>query len=347
MKTLYIADVKSFNVEGKSQGHYFSIAKNYNDIFKGLYKVYVAGGPLYQDKFNNVYLLKYDTFKKTSFILSKLRILRNLYDLFRGKESGDIVVLQSSAVSTAFIGILLFKSFKCKLYLIVYSDENLNSSLKRILYSFSKRKIDGILCPSENVGKLYKRPYCVVPDYVYTATMKYSYVSFENKLYDFTAVGIICRDKGIIEFAKKMKHTRYKILIAGMPQNKDIEEEIISVCADAENIQLNLGYLSEEEYSMSIINSKYCFLNYSGAYSEHSSGVVFDILFRNVPIIGTKTKFLSFIADYQLGFLYDSLENFDPETVLKKDVYIDYLNNIQKYHTLHKSYIDQIRNFIV
>lgn len=80
------------------------------------------------------------------------------------------------------------------------------------------------------------------------------------------------------------------MLIAGRVQEAPLEAELRAVCAGAKNIELRLEYLSEAAYDEAIRQCRYCILNYSENYSLHSSGVVFDILFRGVPIVGSRCR---------------------------------------------------------
>ena len=70
--------------------------------------------------------------------------------------------------------ILLFFHKKSKLFFIQYSLEGLRNRIGRIFFRLAKHKIDGIICPNEDVGNGYGLPYCVVPDYIYTGTSETS-----------------------------------------------------------------------------------------------------------------------------------------------------------------------------
>ncbi|MCZ8372451.1 hypothetical protein O6P32_06965 [Phocaeicola sp. KGMB11183] len=346
MKTLYIADVRSMNNNGISPGHYFPVASNYYNMFKDTCKVLVTGGPIYKTKFNNTYLLPYDTYSQKSNIINKIRTLKNLMFLFKHKNENDIIIIQSSSVATALIGIALFKQSKCKVYTIQYNTECVNSPIKKIIYKLASSKINGIICPDKKIGNAYKRPYCIVPDYIYTGHNAKKILPFSERKYDFSLLGLICKDKGVVEVAQKLKHTNYRILIAGKPQTEEIKKEIIEICKNSNNIELKLEYLSDEEYDTTIRNSKYCILNYSGAYSEHSSGVVFDIIFRGTPVIGKKCKFLDFITVYNIGRIFDEIENFSPTEVLIPSVHQNYINNINNYYLTHQQHILSLKNFL-
>lgn len=344
-KTIIIADVRSFNVEGKAVGHYFTVASNYVDMFSDRCNVLVAGGPLYEKKFSNILRLDYDTSDVVAMLVNKKRVLSNIRQLFKvGNES--TVVLQCSAVATVYLGIVLFKPKNCRLYMIQYNTLGLDSIVKKFLYTLAKRKISGTICPQKEIGKAYGRPYCIVPDYIYTSKSEARKIPYAQKEYDFGMVGIIARDKGIIEAAQKLRNTKYRVLIAGFPQTPEIEQELREVCKNASNIELNLNYLSESEYQNSIYKSRYCILNYSGAYSEHSSGVVFDILFSGVPVIGRKCKSLDFISTNRLGYIFDDIEEWDPELVMSKEFYLTYQENINQYYKQHEIFKENLAAFL-
>lgn len=345
MKKLIIADVRSTSVDGKVVGHYFAVADNYCEMFGNNCEVQVAGGPIYQNRYSNWLHLNFDTDEKEATPIRKKKVLSNVRQLFQ-KSAGYTVVLQCNAVATAYLGIALYKRKNSKLFMIQYNTLGLDSKLKRFLYRLAKNKIDGVICPQDNIGSAYERPYCVVPDYIYTGNKVEPGLQYDEKTYDFSMIGIIERDKGIIEAAKKLKNTKYKVLIAGFPQNKEIEGEIRSVCEGCSNITLKLEYLSEEEYRAGIRMSKYCILNYSGAYSEHSSGVVFDILFNGVPVVGRNCKSLSFIYGYKVGHIYDDILQWSPGELMDVEIYRDYLQNIEKYYKKHTEYRNKLAEFI-
>ncbi len=346
MKTLYIADVRSMNSNGTSRGHYFPVAENYYNIFKDSCKVYITGGPVYKNRFNEIYTLPYDTFENSSIFINKIKILKNMIELFKKKSENDIIIIQSSAVATALIGIFLFKHSKCKVYTIQYNTECTNSFTKKIIFKLASYKISGIICPDKTIGEAYKRPYCIVPDYIYTGNRTKNTLSFSERKYDFSLLGLICKDKGVTEVAQKLKNTPYQILIAGKPQSEEIRKELTEICKNASNIELKLEYLSDNEYDTAIKNSKYCILNYSGAYSEHSSGVVFDIIFRGTPVIGRKCKYLKFISDYKIGITFDYLDDFNPNELLTPAVHQKFTENIKNYYSVHKEYILSLKQYL-
>lgn len=345
-RRVIIADIRSMTVDGKAVGHYFSVAANYLDIFQKSCDVMVAGGPVFEQKFSDLIRLPYDTDEKLSVTENKKRVFCNIRQLFT-ECANDIIVLQCSAVATAYLGIFLYKPSTCKVFLIQYNTLGIDSFLKKTLFCLAKNKIDGIVCPNDAIGSAYGLPYCVVPDYIYTGEGLCADGSFESKKNDFGMFGLIVPDKGIIEAARFFAGSEYSVKIAGYPQDEQVKKELLDICRKGENIELNLGYLSEEEYISGIKNSRYCILNYSGAYSEHSSGVVFDILFNGVPVIGKKCRSLEFIEKNNIGLIYDDISDVRFETIMNPQVYETYLRNIEKYFVEQRKNADTLVSFVL
>lgn len=347
MEKIFISDIRSNVNNGKSIGHFIPVAKMYQRIFQQN-NIIVAGGPIYRKYFNDSELLSLPYNISGTSLLDKIRTMRNCIKLFNAAQ-GNIIVLQQSSVITSFIGILLFYHSKSKLFLILYSNECLKSRIGRFLYRLIKNKINGIICPTDNLGKTFNIPYCVVPDYIYTKEInqeRIAYKDFEKTKYDFCILGRIAPEKGVIESAQKLAQTKYKVLIAGRAQTQDLEYKLRRICSDANNIDLILDYISDEQYIQYLNQSKYALLNYQQNYSERSSGVVFDMLFNDVPVIGKECFTLNFVREENLGYLYSCLDNFSPELVMHKELYNQYINNINHYKKKHSLFILKLRNFI-
>ncbi len=346
MRRVIIADINSRSDNGKAVGHYYTVAENYHDIFDDVCDVKVAGGPIFENRFDDLVKLDFDTKADNSTLDNKKKVIHNIKQLF-AECANDIIILQCSAVATAYIGIALYKPETCKVFMIQYNTMGLDSFVKRMLYIAAKRKIDGVICPQKEIGEAYGCKYCIVPDYIYIGAKAQEIIPYEEKKYDFGIFGIIAPDKGVVEVARKLAGTKYSVMIGGFPQNDEIRRELEILCHKYSNIQLKLDYLSEEEYVNGIRNSRYCILNYSGAYSEHSSGVVFDIIFNGVPVVGKSCMSLNFIQDYGIGFIYDNIDDFNPDCVLNKERYNQFLHNISEYYESHKEYVDIIRKFVL
>lgn len=344
MNRILLADIASHNCESKSIGHYYSVASNYMNLMSCV----IAGGPIYLHRFDkkNTYLLPYDTKAEENVFKKKVKQLLNCYTLFKNTE-GDTVILQHAALATAIIGIVLFKKKHTKLFLITYNDEGYNTVFKRFWYRLAKRKIEGVICPYENLGKNYDVPCCVVPDYIYSGNdNKMQYRDYEDKSYDFCVVGRLAYEKGVVEVAKKFANTNYRVLIAGRPQTQDIADELFAICDGTKNIILKLEYIADEEYYNYIQTSRYCILNYKGDYSERSSGVVLDILFNGTPVIGKKCKALGFVEENGVGYLFDDIISFNFSTLLNRTCYKKYEENINAYKKIQRQCGNKLKKFI-
>lgn len=348
MKRLIIADIKSPNFMGKCTGHFFAVAHNYYELFKENVETLVAGGPIYRQQFDKeLLLLPNDVLLSgESKLINKWKYFQNARALFR-EATGDTIVIQQGSVITSFIAIFMFYHRKSKIFLIQYSKEGFRSFLGRMLYKLCKSKIDGIICPNDMVGSAFGGvPYCIVPDYIYIGNNHGSSLSYADKKYDVCFVGRIEEEKGVLDVARKIAGTKYRMIIAGKVGDIKLDEKLRNVTSMCSNIELHSGYVSDEEYYGYIRNSRFCILNYQGEYSRRSSGVVLDTIFNNVPVIGKKCKALDFIAQYGCGYIYDNLDDLELDKILTARNYNLYLDNIAIYKKKHMEYAEKLREFL-
>lgn len=349
MNKLYIADIRSnCTYNGISTGHFVPVAKMYQQLFAKDAEVVISGGPVYQQYFKEEELLVLPNNVSGDSFKHKLQTFQNARKLFK-EAKGQTIVLQQSSDVTSHIALALFYHGGSNLYMIRYSNAGIASRFKRFIYSLCKHKVDGIICPNKEVGKAYGRPYCVVPDYIYTGNVS-NVETHKEKKYDFCMVGRIAEEKGIVEVAQKLAGTKYKVIIAGKTQTEELADRLHRACDGAENIDLRIGYVSDEDYHDILASSKYTILNYQGEYSRRSSGVVFDTLFAGVPVIGQRCTALQFIEDYKVGYVYDSLAELSTETLdslLTDTAVVEYRCNIETYRETHKKHKENLIKFIL
>ena len=165
MKTVIRADIKSQISDGEITGHYVSVAKNYSDVLKDSYIVRIAGGPTYSKYFTDAILLKHDTESKKCKIANQIFTIQNAVEVI--KKAKNILIFQHNGMMSILFALLLSK-VDCKVFLIQYYDSvNERKIFSRWLFNAVKKKVTGILCPGENIGKVFGIPYCVVPDFFY------------------------------------------------------------------------------------------------------------------------------------------------------------------------------------
>ena len=347
MKDIIIAHIHSSNNQGVCTGHYMSLASLYVNLLSDYCHVKIAGGPLYANRFVNEDVVKLPhsiDVKATSFVCVK-KMITNAKSLF-SQTKGQIVILQDGKPVANHICIL-FCYKKCDLFLIKYHTDGVNKVWKKILFFLIKNRIKGVICPNDAIGQAHGLPYCVVPDYIYTGdSHNNNWKNFDERYYDFGCIGRIEPEKGIIDVARKFKGTQYKLLIAGNPSSQKLETEIKEICDDAPNIELRLGYLSDEDYDSALNNIKYALLNYKGVYANRSSGVVYDMLFNGIPVVGNNCGALNFVRENQVGFIYNSLSDFDPNEVMSKVQHTKYLLKIEDYCDMHKKYKKKLTTFL-
>lgn len=346
---MILADVKSINKNGKSYGHYFSLAENYLELYGKTAEVKIGGGPIYKTRFKeeDLFRLPYDCRMEKSKWLQVWHTLLNCRYLFKHTDKNDVIVMQHSAAATFMIGIMLFAHKKNNIYVITYDKNSINNAFKRLVYSFARKHIKGFLTSNEEVAKAFQRPYCLVPDYIFSGDVdKLPIIPYKDKKYDFVMVGSIWPDKGVLEAAHHLANTRYKVLIAGRPAFEWLGDEIKSVCDKADNIELHLGFVSEDDFKDYIDNARYSLLNYQGTYAERSSGVVLDALFRGVPVVGHRSHANYLVEQNKLGYIYDRIEDFDPSSVIDETVYNKYYQNVIAFLKDNTFYKEKVIRFL-
>ncbi len=344
---LFIAHIHSSDNNGVCTGHFMPVAAMYDHLFSDICDVYIAGGPLYLQRFKKDKLLSlpYSVALQSPSVVSLCKMVINAWTLFK-RTKGHTVVIQDSKPFSNHICVLLCYR-RCNLYLIKYHTDGVNTPLKKIIYSLIKHRIKGIICPNDSIGQAHQRPYCVVPDYIYYGDDCQSRnTSDTEKKYDFCCLGRIVPEKGMIDVVKKLKNTRFKLLIAGNPTPSSLADELRSLCQNSTNIDLKLGYLSDSDYENYLNDSKYAFMNYQGTYANRSSGVVFDMIFHDIPVIGTQCAGLHFVEEEKVGYLYHDLNSLDLESFFNEKTYTDYLQNIQLYRKKHQQYRKKLASFL-
>lgn len=347
MKRLIIADVKSINNNGKSPGHYFAVAQNYLELYSNSCDVKIAGGPIFKTHFNlnDLFLLPYDFIPSKNWLKNKWHVLMNCRYLFKQTGPNDVIVLQHSGATTTLLGIAIFSSKRNNINLIQYDTDAISSWPKRLIFKLAKIRIKSLLCPCQSVADAYGLPSCIVTDYIYPKDEYINQNLYENKKYDIAIVGSICPDKRVIEAAKTLARTNYKIVIAGK-SDKQLANQLHEICGKAKNIELHIGFINDEDYYGYIRNARFCILNYHGVYEDRSSGVVLDILFNGSPIIGHKCKALNFISTSNVGYLFDDIRDINFPDIINKERYESYQKGIEEYLYTQKKHKRNVINFL-
>lgn len=342
---LFISDIRSHTVNNIISGHFVAVAHMYRELFEGVCKVIIAGGPIYNRYFKLEELCKLPYNVCGTSPKDKWHSFLNARRLFQ-EATGQIIVMQQGTDVTSHLAISLFYHGKSQLYIIRYNTSCINSLIKRVIYALCCRKIDGVICPNDEVGQAFGRPYCVVPDYLYIEKAQVHQLTYESKKYDFCMVGRMCREKGMLEAAQHLRNKNCSVLIAGRPEDKQMAQQMAEICHNTKNITLILDYISDEDYTRYLNESRYCILNYTGEYSIRSSGVVFDTLFAGVPVIGRRCKALQFIEEKGLGLIVENISSFEIDIVQNADFHSKCLINIEEYRKTHQQYIKKLSHFL-
>lgn len=348
MSRIIISDIHSNNNGGICTGHYIALAKMYLTLFSGKSEVKVASGPIYSQYFPKEDMIKlpYDMVAGKNYLVNRFKALMNARSLFR-QTRGDVTVLQDGKPLTNHIGSLLFCRREQSLFLIKYTTAGLSSPFGKLVWKLLRRKVDGVICPNDEVGRAFGVPYCVVPDYIYSGEGGRCRVDYGEKKFDFCIVGRLNKDKGVDKSIKALSGMSFRTVVAGKPESEAYGETLRSCAEGSTCIDLRLGYLSDEDYLDYISNSRYCLLNYQGEYSNRSSGVVLDIVFSGVPVVGNRCKALQFIEDYGLGYIYDSLDEVPSAGLFNEETYGRFLDGIDRYRQENRNSFEKLRSFIV
>ena len=352
MQQLIIADIRSRNAGGNLEGHYFSVASNYQYMYEGKFDVKVAGGPIYYNRYTKMVRLKYDTLENGSHLGNKIKMLLNGFRVLKADE-GAKIVFQFSGVFTAYICLALHPN-KHNVYMIQYDASSINSRLKKIVYSLIKNKVKGIICPVDEIGRKFGIPYCTVPDYIYCHLNRAANCDMSQGLstqqFDLGIYGMLAVGKGIWEAACFFAGTEYSLMIAGKtssdPEDSKMVERLVELAQNYPNVHLDLRYLSDETYNAYIRSTKYIVLNYSETYALRSSGVIWDSLFNERPVIAKNRRFVEFVKEEQLGKAYDNLSELNLEELMRGPVYNSYLDNIKNYLRKHDHYANKLYDFL-
>lgn len=346
MKTIAIIDVYSASENNKSFGHYIPVAKMYQKIFKSVMNVKVAGGPIYKKYFDENALLKlpFGYIVGGSFVLNKIKIMINCYRAIR--FDADFLIFQHASHFFLLLLLIFVKPKAKALYIISYNNFS-EVLINKVLLHFAKYRINGIICPFKEIGEIIGIRYVVVPDYLFIRdNFKSKCLSLNEREYDICILGLISYQKGTLEVIEKFAKTKYKILLAGKCPDDELLAKIKSVIQACQNITAIFDYISDEQYYNYLACSKYCILNYRESYSQRSSGVVFDALFNNTPIIGHRSDALEFVEMKEVGYLYDDITKLNLDLFFDENKYSSLLKNISKYQADNSKNIQKLLQFV-
>ena len=349
MQRIVIADLKSYNNGGVCAGHFYAFASNYQQIFSKSCEVKIAGGPIYRKRFSDAELmpLPCDISEGQSKLKSFFRMIRNAKSLMRQTTPSDIIIIQQSKPAQILFSLIFTCWEKRNIYHVEYSEEPMMRPYYRMAMRLRGKKIlKGTLCPNDIVGRAYEMPYLVLPDYIYVSSNNNVTGNYHEKCYDFCTLGRIVYEKGISGAALALRGKPYSYLISGYAEESSEVNIIRQAAEGCTNLTVQLDYLTDEQYDKLLNSSRYAILNYIGAYTEKSSGVVLDMLFHGVPIIGHRCRALQFVEDEHVGVLYDDINTFDFASVLNEETYQACLVGIKNYLRRFSNDIEHLYHFL-
>lgn len=329
---IIIADIASLRKDDKGFGHYIHVAEMYQKIFSSD-NFYCSGGPIYKNSqtIERLILLPYDTkvlYNKAFFftIIDKIRAFVNAIVLFKQTSKDDIIIAQPYSFFVWMISIILFGKNR-KIYLIEYRKETTNN-FRKVVFSMARKRIKGVICPNDTIGKSYELPFISLPDYIYIEDVG-SIVNETTKEYDMGVVGIMSDGKDIEDVVCSFNNSKYTVLILGHFPDRKRYERIKSI--SEKNITVIDKYLSDREYQEVFDKVKYIILPYNEYYETASSGVIYDAIFHRCPVIATNVANFQFIETYKMGMLYSGSLDEVRNQLENCEKYVTYVNNIERY----------------
>lgn len=350
MENVVIADITGLHKKENSFGHFFRVAKMFEEGLCQDYNVTIVGGPVYKGYSGNKEILNYDVdLQELQTTVGKVKA--KIKEIFNGiavlrRYKNSIIIFQDYSNTSMFLSICMQKT-NSAIYIIQYKSE-IDTGINSLLYRIGRRRISGVLCTQNEVGEKYGIPYLTMPDYIYTESNGAKKLeSNDAYLYDFGIFGIIRKGKDVVGVAKNFVGIKRRLLIAGSIQDKNMKESLEGLAEENENIIVLDRYLSEEDYSNMISATRCMILPYIDEYyNESSSGVVYDALFAKKPVITRKYEIFDFIRQYQMGILYDDLDDVDFSVVMQESEFLACQKNIEKYLSDNHAYILKLKRFI-
>jgi hypothetical protein len=326
MKSLAIIDSLTLTYKNQIFGHYASTAKQLYSILCNDFAVKVVGGITYANYFQKEQLdiLPYRTYYEEFHIgntfrklRSKIKSIINLIVALR--KNYDYLIFQWCSQNFLYLTLLLFKKKRSKVFLIKYNAET--RLTHKLLFRLIKNKVSCIFTSMPKTGESYGIPYLLIPDY-FPVEEDLNSVS-QPVVYDFVIVGTTDNDKNIEDVISGIEKTNFTIKIAGNFKDKAYLEKIQKLTT-SKNILIQDKYLTDTEYKNTILQSKYVILPYlKSAYTDKSSGVVLDAVYRGKPVIAPDLSGFQPVKDFGMGYLYnESISEILPKI------------NDENYHTL-------------
>jgi glycosyltransferase involved in cell wall biosynthesis len=131
-----------------------------------------------------------------------------------------------------------------------------------------------------------------------------------NNEFVISTVGVIYEGKNIDFIINTLKNKRIadvKYIISGFPYD-EYGQRIKKEVEDLHNemIEGHFEYLSEEEYTRAIKTADFIVLSYSKDRSDQASGVFFDAIKYNRPVIAPNVEpFKYYIEKYKIGLMFE------------------------------------------
>lgn len=232
----------------------------------------------------------YKDVSKKSKILSIIKRLFNLIVVsYKTRKSDVIWFINVDKLIYIFLA-LPFISTKKRVFVTVYMDYfNSIAGFKNKIFNYlskiSLKKIENNIITNK---KLHYEKSVYIPDFYINNKTNI----IKEKEIDYLLLGVMNNSKDIEKVINIFKNSDKTLKIIGRFTD-DLRFDTCSKMASS-NISIENRYLSEDEYTKLLANSKYCILPYKEQfYKNRTSGVLLECVFYNTIPIAPK-----FLLDY-------------------------------------------------
>lgn len=163
-----------------------------------------------------------------------------------------------------------------------------------------------------------------IPAYAYSGCkIELPSVSKNDDRFTISSLGTINKGKNIdfvLDVIQKHRPGFFVYKIAGNPRGLYGEEIVIkSREANRDRVITNFGYLSDEQYREEICSADFILIPYERSRAGQSSGVMFDAMNCDTPIIATDIEpFKTYIERYSIGLIYRENDGEDLLNAIEK-----------------------------
>lgn len=304
-----IVDTLTLSLNDSVYGHFPKVTLQLCDALSKRFDVAVVAGSTYKKYFDEskletlpYFITKADFDSKSFFIKVKTKVKSfvNTISVLRNKKY-DVLIFHDNNQSLLYFLLVFFKPTQ-HIILIRYTRNKAGATA--FLYQSIKSKLSFIITSLDSVSNSYSNDTLIIPDYLPTDEFS---DSLPDPLYDLVIAGTISACKDIEDVLTSVFNSNLTVKVAGHFENEDRYKALKVKYENCNRIMIENKYLSEVEYSDLLRLGQFVLLPYkTDSYTNRSSGVILDAVYRGKPVIGSNIEAFEVIKTHNIGFVYNS-----------------------------------------